>query len=165
LKGVALAGGKYRIVQSLRDTTGHTLTTSSTVALSKKRLITHTAYLYKTARQYSKRASDWIGWQFTLPSATVYKTLSFGVYGKSTVVPASYYGAWDTRLCSFAGGWSPGCANPVKTLGFSLAWYSSSLSTRYNRSGRYVRGFAFASYAGGGAVVRVRLKVVYGVLR
>jgi len=165
IAGSLLPAGKYKVLQSLTDAAGMNLKKTSYVSLSRKRLVTHTTYIYKTARQYKHRTAQWIGWQFTLPSATVYKGLSFGVYGKSTLVPGGNYGAWNVNLCSFSASWDPGCVSPVRDIGFSVRWYQSSFSPTNNRSGHYVRGFAFAGYGGAAAVSRARLKVVYGVLR
>jgi hypothetical protein len=162
--GAALASGKYRIVESFHDTTGHVLTKTLYVYLSTKRLYTSTTYLNLSASQYAKKTTAWIGWQFTMPSATIYKSIVFQLYGKSVAVPGIEIGGWDIRRCFFAASWSPSCVGSWSGVGFTTNWYSKTLSATYSRSGRTVRTFAETTY-GSGLVSKVRLKVVYGVLR
>jgi hypothetical protein len=160
--GTMYAVGKYKVVQTLRDSTGHVRSVTSYVTISAKRLYTTTTYLNRTTP--TKRTTSWIGWQFTLPSATIYKSLVFQVYGRSLRVPGASLGGWDTRRCGWSAPWSPNCVGSWGSLGFTTAWYSRTLSPTYNRSGPYVRGIAATTY-GSGVVYKVRLKVVYGILR
>ena len=118
--------------------------------------------LLKTAP--TRKTTSWFGYQFSLPSATIYKSLVFSIYGRSTTVPGIVIGAVDNRICPITStSWDPGCVGSWTGVGFSTAWYSKSLSTTYNRSGLYVRAFAAANGAGG--VAKARLRVAYGILR
>jgi len=164
--GSMLASGKYRIVQRLRDTTGHSLSETSYVRVSAKRLYTYTRYYTKAASAYAARQSSWIGWKFTLPAATVYKKIAFQAYAWSTLVGGISIGAWDVRECSFSCRWSPNYVSSWAGVGSARKWYSKRLSVTYNRSGPYVRVFAStSSTVGRGSVSQVRLKVVFGILK
>ncbi len=160
--GAMFGAGKYKFVQTLRDATGHVRTATSYVTISGKRLYTYSTYVNMTTP--TKRATSWVAWQFTVPSATIYKSLTFQVYGRSVTVPGASIGGWDTRRCAWSASFSPSCVGAWDGLGFSTAWYSKALSPTYNRYGRQVRGFAATSY-GTAVVSKARLKVVYGILR
>jgi hypothetical protein len=160
--GTMFPAGKYKVVQTLHDATGHARSVTSYVTISAKRLYTYSTYLNKTTP--TKRTASWIGWQFSLPAATIYKSLVFQVYGRSVLIPGASLGGWDIRRCAWTAPWSPGCVEHWATLGFTTGWHSQTLSPTYNRSSRYVRGFAATDY-GSGVVYKVRLKVVYGILR
>jgi hypothetical protein len=162
--GVLVPVGKYRVVQTLTDANSNHRSVTSYVTVSAKRIYLHTIYIYRLASQYSKRTSSWIGWQFSLPSATIYKSLILGVDGRSGAPPAQF-GAWDFRVCSLSATWGPGCVTHSANIGPTLAWYSLGVSSIYNRSGHYVRAFAFAGSYATGTIVKVRLKVVYGILK
>lgn len=162
--GSILPAGRYRVVQTLHDLTGHALATTAYVTLSTKRLYTQTVTLTKSARQYAKRAASWIGWQFSIPSATIYRSMTLRVYGV-TGVPPAVFGAWDFRSCSAAAPWSPSCVSRTRNLSYTLGWASLGLSTVNNRSGHLVRAFVFAPYLSSGAVSMVALKVTFGILR
>jgi len=159
--GTLLPAGSYKIKQTLTDTAGTHKIVYSTVALSWKKIYTYSTTLNKTTP--TKKTTSWAAWQFTLPSATIYKSLNFQIYGKSTIVPGIYIGAQDKRLCAFTTTYSLGCVASWTAVSYSLGWHGKSLSTTYNRSGRYVRGFAAA--AGGGIYYKVRLLVTYGILK
>jgi len=161
--GSQLPVGKYRVVQSFKDTTGHALSVTAYVNLSSKRLYTYTTYLNKTISQAAKHTSSMIGWEFVLPSATVYKSLTFQVYARSSLVPGIDMGGVDFRLCGRSTTWSTSCVASWGGVGGTTAWYSKSLFTTHNRLGRYVRGMVMAS--GSGVVYKARLKVIYGILK
>ncbi len=161
--GSLLPTGKYRVVQTLRDRTGHVRTVTSYITLSRKRLYTYTTYLNKSIDQAAANTNSWIGWQFRMPSATVYKKITFQAYGRSRVFGGLHLGGVDFRECPLANGWGPGCVSSWGGIGLSNGWYSKGLSTSYNRSGRYVRGIVSAS--GSGVIYKARLKVVYAILK
>jgi hypothetical protein len=163
--GSQLAAGKYKVVQTLTDATATKRTVTSYVTLSSKRLVYTSTTIERTYSQASKRTSSWIAWQFTVPAATVYKSMVFSVYGRSRTVPGGSIGAQDFAVCPYSTYWSPTCVTRSADLGISTAWYSRSLHTTYDRHGRYVRGYAWADYAGTAQVSRARLKVTYGVLK
>jgi hypothetical protein len=159
--GTLQPSGKYKVVQTLTDAFGSRKSFTSYVTLSRKRIYTYTTYLNRTTP--TKRSTAWVGWQFTLPSATLYKSLTLQVYGRSIRVPGADLGGWDIRRCSFSAAWSPDCVGSWGAMGFTNAWYSRGLSVTYNRSGRYVRGIA-ATY-GSAVVYKARVKVTYGLLK
>jgi hypothetical protein len=160
--GTLQPSGGYKVVQTLTDAAGTKKAVTSYVTLSRKKIYAYTTYLNKTTP--TKKSTSWAGWQFTLPSATLYRALTFQVYGHSVNVPGADLGGWDVRRCAWAAPWSPDCVGSWGAIGFSTAWYSRGLSVTYNRSGRYVRAFAATSY-GSGVVYKVRLKVTYGILK
>lgn len=102
--------GRYRIVQHLRDTWGNTLTHTSHVALSHKRLHWKTASQTRTGASaderftyasalilrsrfpgglqldagtgdYTDTSEAWVDYEFRLPAATVYRSLTCGILG------------------------------------------------------------------------------------
>ena len=107
--------------------------------------------------------NQWAAWTITLPSAVIYKSLKLQVYGRSTGVPGIRFGAQDTRQCSMSTSYSPSCVQSWTGVGYSLNWYSKTISPTYNRSGRTVHAFAIAE--GQGVVSKARVTVTYGVLR
>src|SRR6185369_8974009 len=106
--GTLLAAGKYRIVQTLIDAAANRLTATTYVNLSRKKLTwytsTKTLYgsqftihgdpgdgsvsttrssFYRGVRLTSGHAWVAVAYTFTVPSATVYKTVTFKTYGRS----------------------------------------------------------------------------------
>jgi hypothetical protein len=139
--GTMYPAGKYKITQTLND--GYmTRTFTSFVNLSAKRLYTYTKTLTKTYPQRTREAANSVAWQFTLPSATVYKKLVFAVYAKSA--PGGGFGAHDFTACSKST-WNTACAAPAASIGTSFAWRKVTGSVARNRSGTYVRLYAAAS--------------------
>jgi hypothetical protein len=161
--GTILASGKYRVVQTFKDKTGHSKAVTAYVNLSAKRLYTYTTYVNKTLAQAAKRTTSTVGWEFILPSASVYKSIVFQVYGRSSLIPGISMGGVDFRVCTRSTTWSTSCVSSWAGMGGTTGWYSKTLSTAYNRSGRYVRGMVTA--AGSGVVYKSRIKVVYGILK
>ena len=133
------------------------------VTVSLKRIYTHTLTLKQSLaqRDAGSPASGWVGWQFTLPSAAVYKKLVFGVYGKSGA-PYGLFGPHDYAYCPSGWNWYS-CMAPYSTFPGSLSWKSVTGSVTRDRHGRTVR-----MYAVGGnrtAVGYARVVVTYGVLK
>jgi hypothetical protein len=159
--GTALAAGKYTIKQVVTDSKGLSKTFVAYITISPKRLYTYTKTLTKTYAQRSAEGTYSVGWVFTLPSATVYKKLVFGVYGSSS--PAGDIGAQDFRTCSRSSGWNWTCANPTGTIGSGFRWWNLTASPVYNRSGTYVRLYADALHRTN--LKQGRVTVTYGILK
>src|SRR5262249_46645608 len=104
--GVVLAAGRYRIVQTLVDAASTSKAFTSYVVLSRKKLVTKSTSVTKNGASVSVgdangsgslatsrtggilrliAGNGWAGagWQFVLPSATIYKSISFQVQAKA----------------------------------------------------------------------------------
>jgi hypothetical protein len=163
--GAMLAAGKYRVVQTLTDLAGTKRVVTTYVTLSAKRLVYTTVTYTRTPSQATKRTSSWAGWQFTLPTATVYKSLTFSVYGRSTSVAGGSFGGQDFTRCPYSTSWSINCVIRKSSVGSTLKWWPRALSPTAERYGRAVRGYVFANPGGVVEVGKVSLKVTYGVLK
>ena len=183
--GSLLPAGTYRVVQTLTDTAGVNLVVTRSVSLSWKKIYYYTKTLTKLGSSYSSvgtsgggkvtkysdgsirlyGGSGWAGtgWQFALPSAAAYKSISLGVYG-STGVPLGYLGAQNFTICSYSSTWDIGCFDRWTALRSSTGWASRSVSTSANRHGTAVR-LAVSQNGGSSRVYRVRLIVTYGLLK
>jgi hypothetical protein len=194
--GAILTAGKYKVVQKLVDAFGTRKTVTSYVTLSRKRLYYSTASVTKRGSSYSVKGtygsgkilistsggyaklvvrdgnwSNWaaVGYQFTLPAATVYKSLAFQVYmqGRWWSAPNSIK-LQNFSTCPLAAGdWDEGCFDHAGRLGADTSaktWLSTRGSPTRNRSGRIVRGLASA-LAGTFYIYKARVKVTYGILR
>lgn len=160
--GTLLAAGKYKIVQTLTDTVGAKKVVTNYVNLSHKKLYTYTATYTKNPTQTSRSTSTWAGWSFTLPSATIYKGLTFYIYGRDTLGTGGF-GPQDFTQCS-SSYWSPNCVTRWKTFPTSYAWKGVTGSVTKDRSGRTVRLYAWGGY--GNTVIKYgRVKVTYQVLK
>jgi hypothetical protein len=182
--GSIRSSGKYKIVQTLADPAGNTLVVTRYTTLSHKRLVTKTKYVTKLGKSISAQSSvvlvsrsgylkldarsvvKNVGYQFTIPSATRYKSVSFQIYAKGPKTsPPSAIGMQDFSSCPYSSTWILGCFDRVKAIGGGGAkWYSTSGSVTANRSGHRVRGLVSAA-DGIYYVYKVRVKVVYQVLR
>ena len=184
--------GKYRIVQVLTDAAGMKLSVTKYVNLSNKRLYYSTRYVTKLGSSVSAvghtgnasvtvssttgiarvRASSgsWAGagYQFTLPSATVYKSISFQAYVKGALsVPTNWIGIQNFNACALSYGWYEDCFERWEAIGSSSGvpeWHWTSGSTTTNRTGRTARGMV-SVYYGSAYVYKVRIKVTIGVLK
>jgi hypothetical protein len=192
--GTILASGTYKVVQTLTDERGTKKAFTSYVTLSKKKLVTYTKYVTKagsavsakgkggtgsvtlsTSGGYAKLSAGtgggWAlaGWEFTLPSATVYTSVSFQVYAKAPLsVPPTEIGMQNFTTCArTSGDWYDTCFGRWASVGNStksLAWFrTSGTSSSAYRSGRYVRGLIAVGH-GTVYVYKARAKVVYQVL-
>jgi hypothetical protein len=187
--GTILPSGKYRIVQKLTDAAGTTRSVTLYANLSKKVLVTKTTYVTKngssvgasggsvrisTTSHYAKlhgslSSAAVVGYQFTLPSATVYKSIRFQVYAKAPYsVPPNLIAMQNFNACPLVGGtWDLGCFDHWGTLGYSttaLHWSSTTGSPSHNRIGRIVRGAAVVQ-SGTIYIYKARVRVVYQVLQ
>ena len=149
--------------QTVRDALGKTRTLPAvSVTVSAKRIYTHTVTLKQTLAQHDagSLSSGWVGWQFTLPSAAVYKKLVFGVYGK-TGSPPGLFGPTTISTARRAGTGTR--LTPYAAFPASISWKSVTGSVTRSRHGRIAR-----MYAVGGnrtAVGYARVVVTYGVLK
>lgn len=184
--GTILASGKYKIVQTLTDAAGNRQVVTQYTTLSKKRLVTKTKYVTKLGKSISAQSSAVlvsrsgylkldarsvvknVGYQFTLPSAIRYKSLSFQIYAKGPKTsPASAIGMQNFSWCPYVAHepWDISCFDRVKTTGGSgTKWYSTSGSVTANHSGTRARGVVSAA-DGIYYVYKARVKVVYQVLQ
>ena len=109
-----------------------------------------------------------VGWQFTLPTATAYRSISMGVYGYMSAqamgVPPGSMLAQDFSVCGYSSTWDISCFNHSKTLRSSIGWSSRSLSPTLNRHGTAVR-VAVSEYFGWMKIYKVRVVVTYGLLK
>jgi hypothetical protein len=163
--GKVLAAGRYTVRQTVTDTLGATKTFTSRVNLSHERLQTRTVTLVKSYAQATENRSGagWLGWTFTLPSATVYRKLVFSVSGKSGT-PRGIFGPHDYATCPSTAAWDwDSCMSPFAEFPASASWRSVDGSVAQNRHGTTVR-----MYAVGGNRTEVRdarVTVTYAVLR
>jgi hypothetical protein len=191
--GSLLAAGKYKIVQVLVDAAGTSKTFTSDVTISHKKIVLKTAYITKLgssvsakgdpstgsiaistsggyARLTGKSPNGWVGvgYQFTLPSAPVYKSIAFQVYAKGPRgVPPALIGLQNFATCAYTspGGWYESCFDRWRAIGnWTAAWFSASGSATINRHGRTVRGLVSVQ-AFTYTIYKARIKVVYGVLQ
>jgi hypothetical protein len=200
--GTILAAGKYKVVQVLTDGYGARKTYTSYVTLSRKRMYWYSKTLSVAAgprrfsvagdasiqSQYSTTSTraltlsnpsdqlKWlaVGYQFTLPSASTYTSLSFQVQGswtgttapKIALVPWSG-GDWFKAMYS-----TSRARASMDTIATDFDAHTATNLTGI-RSGRYVRAVidSFAGPSGYSAgpyrysITAVRLVVKYGILR
>jgi hypothetical protein len=191
--GTILAAGKYKVVQVLKDAAGTTVISTLYVNLSTKRLSTRTSYITRLgssvsaagdggtgsivisktngyAKLYSRYPDGWVGvgYQFTLPSATIYKSIAFQVYEKgSPSSPGTFIGISNFHTCIYSStNWNEACFDHWKAIGHSpltTMWFSTSGSPTDSRYLRTVRGIVSA-YSGTHTIYKARVKVVYQVL-
>jgi hypothetical protein len=108
-----------------------------------------------------------VGYQFTLPTATVYKSIAFQAYVKGPrSVPPNGMGMQNFQTCPYASGtaWDEACfslnAVPAAT---AYTWITSAGSATKSRYGRTARGIISVNY-GTVYVTKVRIKLVIGTL-
>jgi hypothetical protein len=184
--------GKYRIVQVLTDPAGMRLSVTKYVNLSNKRIYYSTKYVTKNGSSVSVvghtgngsvtvstttgiarvRASSgsWAGagYQFTLPSATLYKSISFQAYVKGALsVPTNWIGIQNFKTCAISTKWYEDCFERWEAIGSGSGvpeWHWTSGSVSNNITGRTARGLV-SVYFGSAYVYKVRMKVTIGVLK
>jgi hypothetical protein len=161
--GTILPAGKYRVVQVLTDGAGTHRTVTSYVTLSTKRLYYSTVTYTKSAKtQYAKKGTGWLAWSFKVPSAVVFKTLVFSVYGKSDFGYGGF-GPHDFTACG-SSAWSTSCATRRHDLPLNYAWLSVKGSATKDHSGSTLRLYVWSTY-GTSYAVSGRVRATYGVLR
>lgn len=193
--GTILAAGKYRVVQTLTDAFGTRRAYTQYATLSTKRLVTKTTYVTRlgssvsasgdpgtgsivisTSGGYAKLTgrdpNGWVGvgYQFTLPTAVVYKSIAFQVYSKGPIsVPPNMIGMQNFRTCPLAGGaWNEACFDRWAGLGSSSGttaiWQFASGSLTTNLSGRTVRGLVSVA-SSTHTIYTARIRVIYQILQ
>jgi hypothetical protein len=201
--GKVLPAGRYKVVQTLADAYGAKRKYTSYVTLSKKRMYwySRTLTVSKGPRNYQMRstantailsgpsststgalgmvnaasAPTWlaVGYQFTLPSASTYRSLSFQVKGSWTGATAPKIGLIP---------WNGGNWGSIYSLTRARAAMGTNTATYYSQtlsglgginSGRSVRASidSFAAPSGYGpgpfsySITAVRLVARYGILK
>ena len=188
--GKVLSAGTYKVVQTLRDAAGTTKQVTGYVRLSGKRLVIYTKTLSKLGSAISARGhgttgsvavspsagyvkltprKDYAvaGWEFAIPSATVYKSIKFRAYAKAVwSTSGSWIALQNFTSCARSSRWDVRCFDHEAGIGNqgTLSWYTTKGSISANRSGRYVRGLALVQFATG-YVYKVQVVVTYGVLK
>jgi hypothetical protein len=194
--GTLRTAGTYRIVQKLTDAQGTTASYTSSVTLSHKKLVYKSVYLTKNgikahaagasggATALTRAGATWvrlhadgsgsqeasIGYAFTLPKATVYKSLSFQADTTSKKgSPTNRLGMQDFSDCPYSATatWEVACFAKWAGIGStsgSRHWSKTISTSAIYRSGVHVRGVVDV-WHGTVYVYKVRLKVTYGVLR
>lgn len=192
--GAILPAGKYRIAQKLTDAAGTSKTFTSHANLNRKILVTRTVYVTKKGtaatagdstgsgsikgstsggyiRLHGAGYGNWAGagYQFKLPSATFYKSISFQVYVQAAwSVPPNELAMQNFQACpSTSGAWNLGCFDRVSSFGSQSTarhWDSTKGSITKNRKGQIVRGLVSVNF-GNVYVYKARVKVVYQVLQ
>jgi len=172
--------GKYRLVQKLVDTAGTTKSFTAYVNLSTKKLVTVTKTFTKDGASITagggnlaksggalrlKGSGARAGWQFKIPSAVIYKSLSFRVNAAAHLsAPPTVIAMQNFNVCS---AWDVNCFDRAKAIGSSSGarkWYSTSGSPASHRNGLVVRGLIYVS-TGTVWVYKAEIKVTYQVLK
>ena len=195
--GSIYAAGKYKVVQTLKDAAGTTLTSTLYTTISKKKLYTYSKTITKLGKSMTAKGTanggtlttskssgyaklyaptagtSWAGagWELTLPSATVYKSIYVRVHGRhSGTTGFTAMGSQNFTTCPYVAGgaWDEACFGAWKniptTSGTTLHYYkSASLSSVY-RSGTKVR-VSVSSYGGTAYIYKAQVIVSYGVLK
>ena len=187
--GTLQPAGKYRVVQTIVDALGHTRSWTSYATISTKRLYLHTATLTRSGSSIVARgtgAGGWcrtgssvytrgiklysgslyaaVGYTFTVPSASVYRSFKLYVTGRSGSRTAEI-GLQDFRLGTT---WVVQNFAPLRAAGPGYGPFGITVNPTGHRSGHTVRAMVAVENFGGAAsfdVRSVKLVVVYGLLR
>jgi hypothetical protein len=189
--GVLQPSGKYKLLVFLTDTWGNRLTVTMSVNLSRKRLYTYSytktidagAYSYHSSSgtgRVSRSGSSYTGgvklssgtngaattaYNFTLPAATIYKSVRFEVLGVSRI-PGPDVGLQDWRDCS---AFTTSCVDPWGIGPILYEWHGVIGGAKNVNGSRVARGYLHVStYAGSNRYVDardVRVRVSYGILK
>ncbi len=185
--GTVYAPGTYKIVTAMADLRGNIKKVSLSVVLSPKKLYWTTASKTKAGDGFSRYYASEFAWvslvnsrfdrgvnlygniydsiafveyRFTLPSATVYKSLKFSVLGRPAL-------AGNPGYMSFAR--TDGGEDGARFSGLSYAWYGSTVvkgaghvsSSRVVRTYYTTEGWDRSHYD----VAKVKLTYTYGILK
>ncbi|HLY12730.1 MAG TPA: hypothetical protein VKR24_00140, partial [Candidatus Limnocylindrales bacterium] len=106
-----------------------------------------------------------VGYQFTLPNATRYSGLSFGLLGSGS--EAVDMGLQDSQLGNWPSGstWIVDYFSPIKEVSTSYRWTTLTGNITYNRIGRTVRGLVLMTAGGHYDVAKVELTYRYALLQ
>ncbi len=190
--GDVLPAGRYRIVQKLTDAAGTTKNYTAYTTLSRKVLVTRTAYITKAGNKLTaaghhgngsirvsssgyallqaKKLYDWAGagYQFKVPDAVIYKKITFQVSSDAArSVPPNEVAMQNFKSCpQKTGAWDLGCFDHFRPVasGYGRRWSSSHGNPATDRKGRTVRGMISINF-GTAHVYSARVKVVYQVWR
>ena len=187
--GTRVAAAKYKVVQTLQDQLGNKLVAVAYTTVSWKRLYTLSGGKTLYGAQYlfhgdpgngsiSTRSAfyrgiklssgaDWVGvgYKFSLPAATVYKSVTFKVLGKSPNGRKAWEAIWNPSTGSYLIVESYDLA---KQIGPSYKWWSTSGSLASHQRSRVARAVVLAINDGSSVtfdVAKVRISYTYGVLR
>jgi hypothetical protein len=188
--GTLQAAGKYRIVQTLTDAAANRLVVNTYATISLKRLYYTTVTLPKAGDAYSLyadpgngsisqggsaygrgvklssgRAGVAVGYSFTMPSATVYKSITFKVLGRSPNGTSATIAIWNPGWGAYR---DVSSYSQSKSIGPGYKWYSTTGPGSVLHSGRTARTVVYVEYGPGTKVfdvAKVSLVVNYGVLR
>lgn len=182
-KGDVLPAGKYKVVQRLVDAATTAKSFTSYVNLSTKKLVTQTKVITKNGSAISVKLGNVAisggtlrvkagaagpgggGWQFKIPSAVIYKSLSFRINAAArSSAPPSEIAIQNFNLC---GDWNTGCFDRWKGIGNTSGarkWYSTSGSPSSHRNGHVVRGIVYVPH-GTVYIYKAEIKVTYQILK
>jgi flagellar hook assembly protein FlgD len=195
--GTIYAEGSYKIVQTIKDSLGATKTYTNYVSLSKKKLYTYTKTITKlgssvaakgtasggtvslsTTYGYAKLYAptiytSWagVGYELTIPSATIYKWMYVRIYGRhSGVGGETELGAQNFSTCAYSttATWYDSCfASWVSipgTTGTTKYYYRTPGLTSSYRSGTKVR-LLVSSSGGTTYIYKAEVRIQYQVLK
>ena len=153
--------GTYVVWQTLKDGFG-TRVVKTSIVLSHKKLhwSTHIATKTMSQRSWLASAGNAAGWSFTVPSATVYGTLTAKMYGwgLDTVV------AVRNGACS-ASTWNYGCYDPDKYINSrTVAWRSVTIAGKTHVSSTH-RVRVLVATGNRASPQKVRIVLRFAVLR
>ncbi len=182
-KGDVLPAGKYKVVQRLVDEFDTAKSFTSYVNLSAKKLVTQTKVITKNGSAISRQLGNVAasggtlrvkagsggagggGWQFKIPSAVVYKSISFRINAAARFsAPPSQIAIQNFNTCT---AWSTSCFDRWKGIGNSSGarkWYTTSGSPSSHRNGNVVRGIVYVPQ-GTVYVYKAEVKVTYQILK
>jgi hypothetical protein len=189
VSGARQPAGKYRVVQTIRDTIGNIHSWTAYTTISNKRLYLHTVSITRSGATiaalgngpggscrtstsaYSRgmKLSSGslyaaVGYSFKLPSATVYRSFKLSVTGRSGARPA-LVGLQDFAIGS---AWVVQNFAPLRWAGTGYGTFSIKVNPPGHHSGRTVRAVVAAQNFSGPVAFDIRsvkLVAVYGILR
>ena len=187
--GTRVAAGKYKVVQTLQDQLGNRLVAVAYTNVSWKRLYTYSGTKTLYGAQYSYHGdpgngsistrsafyrgvkvtsgSSWaaVGYTFALPSATVYKSVSFKVLGKSPNGRQAWEAVWNPAWGSYL---DVAAYDLAKPIGPSYKWWTTGGSLAAHQKSRVVRAIVISIYNGASVafdVAKVQLVYTDGILK
>ena len=187
--GTRVPATKYKVVQTLHDQLGNKLVAVAYTTVSWKRLYVLSGSKTLYGAQYSfhgdpgngsistrsafyrgiklTSGASWVGlgYRFSLPSATVYKSVTFRVLGKSPNGRKGWEAVWNPSSGSYLIVESYDLA---KQVGPSYNWWSTSGSLATHQRSGVARAIVMAINDGSSVsfdVAKVRIVYTYGVLR
>ena len=189
--GAMVPAGKYKVVQTLRDTAPNTLVSTSYATVSLKRLYWSSASVTLTGRQYFVSGKDsggtvstsgsayaggvklasgnggWAGVSYRFPckTASVYGNVTFKVQGRASGSGQALIALWNPGAGSYL---YTSSYDTWKAVGPAYGWYATTAPLSYHHAGGYIRttvlvdaSFMRAAFD----VARVVVTYRYGVLR